>query len=290
MLSDRRKNIAIFLLPSLVMLIVTVVVPLLYSFATSFFSLDLKYKGWGEFVGLGNYFSALKDQYFMGSIKTTVIFSVIVVAIEFIVGFAIALLFNTNVKGKNFFFSIVIIPMMITPVAVGLTWRLLLHSTLGVVNWFLSLLGIAGKAWLADNATALATVIFIDVWQQISYMVLVLLAGLVSLPKEPYEAASIDGASKWQSFKFITMPLMAPTFLVAILLRLITAFKTYDLIYVLTKGGPGTSTEVVSYYIYKTAFTHLKTSKAAAMSFILLIILIPVSYIATRILKNRNEG
>ena len=290
MISDRRKNALVFLVPSLILMGITIVLPLVYSFFISFFSADLKYKGLGEFVGLGNYFSAIKDQYFMGSIKTTIIFSVIVVAIEFAIGFAIALLFNTEIKGKTIFFSIVIIPMMITPVAVGLTWRLLLHSTLGVVNWLLSFIGITGHAWLADNSTALGTVIFIDVWQQISYMVLVLLAGLVSLPKEPYEAASIDGASRWQSFRYITLPMMTPTFLVAILLRLITAFKTYDLIYVLTKGGPGTATEVVSYYIYKQAFTHLKTSKAAAMSFILLLILIPVSYIATRILRNRNEA
>jgi len=258
--------------------------PLIYAFVVSFFSADLKYKGFGEFVGFNNYITAIADELFMGSINTTFIFSIIVVAAEFLLGFAIALLFNTKIKGKEIFFSICIIPMMITPVAVGLTWRLLLHSTLGVVNWALSLIGIEGKAWLVDSNTALGTVMFIDIWQNISYMVLVLLAGLVSLPKDPYEAAAIDGASNWQCFRYVTLPLMTPTFLVAILLRFITAFKTYDLIYVLTKGGPGTSTEVVSYYIYKQAFTYLKTSKAAAMSFILLIILIPVSYLATRIM------
>ena len=120
-------------------------------------------------------------------------------------------------------------------------------------------------------------------------MVLVLLAGLVSLPTEPYEAARIDGASNRQCFRYLTLPMMAPTFSVALLLRLITAFKTYDLIYVLTKGGPGTSTEVISYHIYRQAFTYLKTGNASAMSFILVIILLPLAYLAIRLLWRRRD-
>ena len=277
------------MVPSLVILAVTIAGPLIYSFVVSFFSANLKYPGLGEFVGLKNYFDALGDEYFTGSIWTTFLFSFVVVTMEFVIGFGIALLLNTNIKGKNIFFSIIIVPMMITPIAVGLCWRLLLHNTLGIVNWLLSLIGITGKAWLGDASTALGTVMFIDIWQQVSYMVLVLMAGLVSLPKEPYDAAAIDGSTRWQSFRYLTLPLMAPTFLVAILLRAITAFKTYDLIYVLTKGGPSSSTEVISYHIYRQAFTYLETSQAAAMSFLLLLVLLPLSYLAIRILRNKSR-
>lgn len=278
----------IFMLPTVIVMGLTIGFPLIYSFITSFFSIDLKHKGWGKFVGFQNYIDAFKDTYYTGSLLRTIIFAVIVVTVEFLIGFGIALLLNTNIKGKSIYFSIIIIPMMMTPVAVGLCWRLLLHNTLGIVNWLLSFIGLQ-HSWLADNSTALGTIMFIDIWQQVSYMVLVLLAGLVSLPKEPYEAAAIDGASNLQSFKKITLPLMMPTFGVAILLRLITAFKTYDLIYVLSKGGPGTSTEVVSYYIYRTGFINLKMSSASAMSFILLLLLVPASYLTVMIMKNRSK-
>ena len=285
-----RKNFMVFMVPTIFLILLTVVAPMAYSFVLSFTNADLKYKGIGDFVGISNYIEVLSDTYFRGSILTTIIFSFVVVAVEFVIGFGIALLLNTNIKGKNVFFSIIIVPMMITPIAVGLCWRLLLHNTLGIVNWLLSLIGISGHAWLGDTATALGTVMFIDIWQQVSYMVLVLLAGLVSLPTEPYEAARIDGASNGQCFRYLTLPMMAPTFSVALLLRLITAFKTYDLIYVLTKGGPGTSTEVISYHIYRQAFTYLKTGRASAMSFILVIILLPVAYIAIRLLWRRSDS
>lgn len=288
MISEKRKNSLIFLLPTIVAMALVIALPLLYSFVVSFFSLNLKRSGLGDFVGLGNYISALRDSYYTGSLLRTVIFALIVVAVEFLIGFGIALLLNTNVKGKSVFFSIIIIPMMITPVAVGLCWRLLLHNTLGVVNWILGMIGL-NHTWLADSATALGTVMFIDIWQQVSYMVLVLLAGLVSLPKEPYEAAAIDGASRWQTLKYLTVPMMLPTFGTCLLLRIITAFKTYDLIYVLTKGGPGVSTEVVSYNIYRTAFVNLDISKASAMSFILLIILIPLAYLTVKFMRNRSK-
>ena len=286
---SRGKNYLIFMVPSIVPLLLTVVAPMVYSFVLSFTNADLKYRGIGDFVGISNYIHVLSDTYFRGSIATTFIFSFVVVAIEFVIGFGIALLLNTNIKGKNIFFSIIIVPMMITPIAVGLCWRLLLHNTLGIVNWLLRTIGLGGHAWLGDTKTALATVMFIDIWQQVSYMVLVLLAGLVSLPTEPYEAARIDGASNRQCFRYLTLPMMAPTFSVALLLRLITAFKTYDLIYVLTKGGPGTSTEVISYHIYRQAFTYLKTGNASAMSFILVIILLPLAYLAIRLLWRRRD-
>ena len=277
------------MLPSLIALMMVLALPLVYSLVTSFFDTNLKYRGLGDFVGLQNYIEVLKDTYFLDSVKTTVIFTVCVVVIEFLVGLGIGLLLNNIRKARNFYFTIIIVPMMITPIAVGLIWRLLLHSDLGIVNYVLSLIGMTGRAWLADASIALKTVMFIDIWQNVPYMVLVILAGLVTLPTEPYEAAAIDGASRLQSFFTLTVPMMIPTFSVVLLLRTITALKTYDLIFVLTRGGPGTTTEVISYHIYQQAFRYLEIGKASAMSYLLLLMIVPVAFLFIRISRNRTE-
>lgn len=289
MQTNKKKNFATFILPSIVILIAVLAIPLVYSLVVSFFDTNLKSSGLGEFVGIGNYTAALTDSYFMGSVGTTATFTIGVVIFEFLVGLAIALLLNVNVTGKSIYFSIIIIPMMITPVAVGLIWRLLLHSELGIVNYFLEMIGLSGQAWLADSSLALKTVMFIDVWQNVPYMVLVILAGLVSLPAEPYEAARVDGASMWQRFRYLTLPMMRPTFMVVILMRAITALKTYDLIYVLTKGGPGVKTEVISYHIYQEAFRNLEIGSASAMSYLLVLVIAPIAFIFIRISKNNTQ-
>lgn len=289
MLKNRKRNFAIFMLPSVLILIVVLAVPLIYSLVVSFFDTNLKSSGLGNFVGLQNYLSALTDSYFLGSMGTTFIFTAGVVCVEFAVGLGIALLLNSNVTGKNIYFSIILVPMMITPVAVGLIWRLLLHSELGIVNYLLEQIGISGQAWLADSSLALKTVMFIDVWQNVPYMVLVILAGLVSLPGEPYEAARVDGASGLQRFRYLTLPMMVPTFMVVLLMRAITALKTYDLIYVLTKGGPGVETEVISYHIYQEAFRNLEIGSASAMSYLLVLVIAPIAFIFIKISKNNTQ-
>ncbi len=285
---NKRKDFSVFMLPTLLILIIVLAIPLIYSLVVSVFDTNLKYPGLGEFVGLKNYITSLTDPYFLDSVKTTVLFTVGVVVFEFIIGLLIALLLNVDIRGKNIFFSIIIIPMMITPIAVGLTWRLLLHSDLGIVNYLLTLIGISKQAWLADSSLALKTVMFIDIWQQVPYMVLVILAGLVSLPTEPYEAAVVDGASRIKKFFYLTLPMMMPTFTVVILLRTITALKTYDLVYVLTKGGPGVETEVISYHIYQQAFRYLEIGKASAMSYILLLSIIPIAILFVKFTKNKT--
>lgn len=289
MCKKSNRSFMTFMLPTLIVLLIVLAVPMVYSLAVSFFDTNLKHQGIGNFVGLKNYISALTDKYFVSSAWTTLVFTIGVVIFEFLLGLGIALLLNTNVRGKSIYFSIIIIPMMITPVAVGLTWRLLLHSELGIVNYVLGLLGLSGKAWLAESKLALPTVMFIDIWQNVSYMVLVLQAGLVSLPLEPYEAAKADGASSLQSFRYLTIPMMMPTFMTVLLMRAISALKTYDLIYVLTKGGPGVSTEVISYHIYQEAFRNLELGSASAMSYLLVLVIIPIAICFIKISKNKNS-
>lgn len=289
MLSEKRKSFLVFFVPSMIVLAATVLYPLVYSLTMSFTSSSLKRRGPGDFVGLDNYIRIFHDAYFIKSAWTTVVFTVLVVTLEFVFGLLVALMLNRIRRGKKLIFTIIIIPMLITPVAVGLIWRLLLHPDLGIVNYLLGLIGIGGRAWLGDASLAMFTVVMIDIWHQVPFMILLLLAGLVSLPGEPYEAARIDGAGRLQTFRMITVPLMKETMVVAILFRVITAIKTYDLIFVLTKGGPGTTTEVISYHIYKQAYTFLNTGYASAMSYLLLLIILLLSIVFVRVSKGGSQ-
>ena len=284
-----RRDFASFMMPALIVLIMVLAVPLVYDVLVSFFDKSLKYPGLGNFIGLKNYINDLHNDEFTGSVVTTWIFTIGVVSIEFLLGLFIALGLNALGKGKNLIFTIIIIPMMITPVAVGLTWRLMLHSQLGIINYLLSFFGVPKIAWLGDSRLALPTVMFVDIWQNIPYMVLVLMAGLVTLPREPFEAASIDGASRSQSFFRLTIPMMMPTFSVVILLRAIMSFKTYDLIYVMTRGGPGTVTQVISYTIYNQAYRYLNTGTAASMSIYLVLMIIPIAFLFLWLSRNRED-
>lgn len=289
MLSEKRKLFLIFFIPSMIVLAATVLYPLVYSLIMSFTDSSLKYKGLGDFVGLDNYIRVFHDTHFMKSSWTTAVFTVLVVSLEFAFGLLVALMLNQVKRGKKLFFTIIIIPMLITPVAVGLIWRLLLHPDLGIVNYLLGLIGMGGHAWLGDAKSAMFTVVLIDIWHQVPFMILLLLAGLVSLPGEPYEAAKIDGAGRLQTFWRVTVPLMKETMVVAVLFRIITAIKTYDLIFVLTKGGPGTSTEVISYHIYKQAYTFLDTGYASAMSYLLLLVILLLSIVFVRASRGKAQ-
>ena len=283
------KNAAILFFPAVICIGAVVIFPLFYSLVLSFTDTNLRARGMGTFIGLENYITALTDEYFLKSIVTTLQYTVVSVIAELCVGYMIAGLLNKVKKGREFFFSIIIIPMMISCVAVGMIWRLLLHPELGIVNYLIELLGGTGRAWYGDAKYALGTLIFIDVWQETPYMTLLILAGLVSLPKDPYEAARIEVANVFQTFQKITLPLMKPTLIVATLLRAIGALKTYDLVYVITKGGPGTSTEVMTYNIYKQAYQYLNTGRAAAMSYILLAIILVISIFFVRIGQEKQE-
>lgn len=281
------KDTAILFLPAMICIAGVIIFPLVYSFVLSFTDTNLRSGGIGKFVGLNNYVTALTDEYFLKAILTTIKYTIIAVVFELCLGYFIASLLNRVGRGREFFFSIIIIPMMISSVAVGMIWRLLLHPNLGIVNYIIECLGGIGRAWYGDAKYALGTLIFIDVWQETPYMTLLILAGLVSLPKDPYEAAFIEGANSHQVFTKITLPLMKPTLVVAALLRSIGALKTYDIVYVVTKGGPGISTEVMAYNIYKQAYQYLNTGRAAAMSYILLIIILVISICFMRL--NRNN-
>jgi multiple sugar transport system permease protein len=259
--------------PTVLILVAIVLVPLLFSLAVSFFRYTFVEPGFHTFALFENFRSAFRDAYFWNTMRVTLVFVALVVPLEFALGFIVSLLLNRDIKMKGLYYTILTIPMVMSPVAVGLIWRMLLHPDLGVVNYVLGRIGIPPVNWFASSRMALWTIVFVDIWHQVSFMILILLAGLSSLPRDVYEAAYIDGAGDLQTLLRITIPLMKPVISIAVLIRTIFAFKTYDLIYIMTRGGPGTSTEIISYFIYKRTFMGLDLSQASAISYVLLAVI-----------------
>lgn len=273
------------IVPALIAIWLVIGFPLLYALYISFHDFIISQGGIGAF-NWTNYFDIFKDKQLLGASKNTVILTLSVVTLEFLIAFGLALLLNNKrIKGRNVFLLILLIPMLMPPITVGLIWRLLLHPELGIINYSLGLVHLPQPAWLGDPSLAMITVIIVDIWHETSFLILILLAGLTALPDELYEAAMIDGANTTQKFRYLTIPLMMPTILVAILIRLIAALKTYDLIYILTRGGPGVSTETISYYIYRVAFVFLDMGKSSAMSFLLLLLIVILTILLMRAMR-----
>jgi len=202
----------------------------------------------------------------------TIKFTIGSLTVELILGYILASSLVKIPKFRNIFISVLMVPMMISPIAVGLLWRLLLHPDLGIVNYFLDLIGIGGRPWLAVQSTALATVVFIEVWQWTPFVMILIYAGLLSMPEEPFEAATIDGASNWQQFRYLTLPFLRYVIIVTAMLRVIDLIKTYDLIFILTRGGPGSSTETFAFYVFYLGFIKLNLGQAAAASYLFVVI------------------
>lgn len=285
----KRKTGIKFITPTIVTLSLVIFFPLLFSFGISFFRYTFINPSFDNFVFLDNFIGAFQDQYFWNSMKVTLVFVGLVVPLEFLVGYTISLLINRDIKFKSLFYIILTIPMVMSPVAVGLIWKVLLHPDMGVVNYFMSVLGLPYVNWLGSSKFAIVSLVLVDIWHQVSFMILILLAGLASLPKEPQEAAIIDGANWFQILIYITTALMKPIIMVAVLMRVILAFRTYDLIYVMTKGGPGISTDIISYFIYKKTFMGLDLSQASAISYLLLLVVMIIVVILFRQMVKNDE-
>jgi multiple sugar transport system permease protein len=273
---DRRFGWALTL-PGLVALSLIVLFPLLFTIFTSAFDYTLLHRRYDTFVGLENYRQAFAANYFGESLWVTVKFVVAVVCLEFLIGFTVALMLNTVTWFRGIYYLILLMPLLINPVVVALIWRMFLHPELGIVNYLLSLVGIGTVNWLGDAKIAFWTVVLVDIWHQVSFMIVLLLAGLSALPREPYEAARMDGASTLQAFFHVTLPLMRPVIVVTLLIRLIFAVKTFDLVFIMTRGGPGTSTDLISYFIYRSAFYGLNIGQASAISVVLLVIVLALT-------------
>ena len=284
------KQKYLFLLPGLLVLIAILIFPVV-------FTVRLSLSGWDSFnpglsyVGLENYIRLFTDDArFWQAFGRLSLLSVTTVLIQYVLGFALALLVWENIRFKRFFRVLFLIPMMSTPVIMTVIWRTIFHESLGPINDFLSVFGFAPQ-WLSNDVLAKISVMIVEVWQWTPFMFLLLLAGLLSLPKEPYLAAEVDGAGPVRKFIYVTFPMMAPISIGAIIIRLIEASKIMDTIYVMTSGGPGTSTETSSFYIFIKGLREFQMGYSAAMSFTYLVIMIiSLTIIANLLVKIFVKG
>ena len=272
--------------PTLAVLLALSIYPLVYSIKISLQAESAAGVRWS----LQNFARLASDHFFLTALVHTFVYSAIALTIEFLLGLALAMLLNGRVRGRSAFRAALLVPMMLPAVVVGVVWRLMLNPNFGAINGTLKGWGMNTDSltWTASPKLAMASVIVADVWQWTPFMFLILLAGLQAIPQEPYEAALIDGSSTWQTFCHVTLPLLKPAILIALLLRTMDLLRVFDQIFILTEGGPGFATETASLYIYRTAFRFSNFGYAAAMSFVLLAItnVISVGYI--RLLQTRE--
>lgn len=278
----------LFILPTILTLLAILVYPMVNSLVYSFQSFNLLRPDAQSFVGLDNYARLLSSPQFWKSLRVTLIFTIIGVSLEFIFGMALALLLNRDLLGRRIVRTVILIPFFSTPVVVALAWKLMLHTEFGMVNYLLSLAGLQAQNWLGPGL-ALPSLITVEVWQHTSFVILILLAGLQALPHEPYEAATIDGANRWQLFVHITLPLLKPVILVTLVFRTMFTLRIFDTIWVLTGGGPADETRTFSIGIYLSGFRQFDIGTGAALSWILLLITMAISLIYWRYLSTDVE-
>jgi multiple sugar transport system permease protein len=248
--------------PAVLLLLALTIYPLIYSVKVSL-------TGPAGF-SLANYARLVHDRFFLQALAQTLLYTTVALAIEFVLGFALALLIDSLPHGRGFFRAGLLAPMLLPPVVVAVIWRLIYNPQFGVLNGMLRGFGVntSGLTWTSGEGSALASVILVDVWEWTPFLFLLLSAGLQALPPEPLEAARLDGASAWQMFRDIVVPLLKPVIVLAILLRAMDLLRIFDQVFILTQGGPGFATETVSLYIYRTAFRFFNFGYAAAMSFL----------------------
>lgn len=266
-----RAMPALMLAPALVVLAALTLFPIGYVIYLSLTDLGVNTPD-GAFTGLDNYSAIFSDTAFWDSVRVTGGFTGGTVAVEFLLGFGIALLLNRALRGLALVRTLMLLPMVMTPVIVALTWRMLYSPTYGVFDYVLSRLGLAQPDWLGDSHVALVAVIAVDVWQWTPFMFLLLTAGLHSLPTEPFEAARVDGAGHLSVFRYLTLPLMRNIIIIALIFRAIDAFDTFDIIWVLTNGGPGTATQTLTIYSYFQSFRWFNFGYGAALSVLMLVV------------------
>ena len=292
---EKIRNIPLgilLIMPSLILIIVTLIGPFFYSLYISFYNWNITRPDLGQiFVGFGNYKELVFSRDFWRVLSITSYFVAVSVGLEILLGLGIALLLNKKFFGRSQIRSILIVPWAIPYVAAGVIWLWMFNANYGVINGLLTEIGVLNNyvSWLGTPFRALNVVIIPEIWKNTPFVIILFLATLQSIPNTYYEAAKVDGANVWNQFKNVTLPLLKPTLLTVLVLRTMWAFKIYDLIYVLTKGGPAGGTEVISYRIYRMAFGYLNFGGGAALSFILTLIILAISFIYTKLLYTEVE-
>lgn len=273
--NDRRAG-WLFIAPAAIVLLLMLAFPFAYTAYLSFHE-------WfaagppPRFNGVQNYVALLADARFLSALARTLVFTALAVTVEVGLGIALALMFARPFIGRGAARTIFLLPMVATPVAISLVWLLMFDPATGVLNYLLKLLGLGPSLWANDSFLALPALVLVDVWQWTPIVMLMVLGGLTALPEDPFEAARIDGASGWQIFRYLTLPMLRPYIVVAALFRGIDALKTFDSIYVITRGGPGFASETLNLYIYATAFDYLHFGYSSAMLVIFFLIVLALS-------------
>ena len=278
-----------FLLPAYAAIGLIVGVPTVYSLYLSFHQLKLTtFQKGVQFVGLDNYAQATGDPAFWHSMHVTVLFTLVALAIEVLLGLGLAVLLDQEFRGRRSIRILILLPMFVTNVVVGLIWRILLSYDFGVVNWLFSLVGISKVAWLGDPGLALWSLVVVDIWNTTAFVALILLAGLQAIPDEPRQAARVDGASAWQTFRLVTFPLLRPVLFVAVVWRTIDLFRIFDVVFSLTGGGPYNATETISLFAYRQGFASFNLGFASAVSYLLILALVIILAVEARVLGRRT--
>ena len=261
-----------FVVPALVVVLAIIIFPWVF---TIWMSLnEWKVGSPTTFVGFSNYLRLTSDPRFIEAVGHTMVYTLLSVLLPLILGTFAAVVFHQKFAGRGFLRGIFIMPMMATPVAIALVWTMMFHPQLGVLNYLLSLVGIPAQLWVFHPATVIPSLVLVETWQWTPLVMLIVLGGLAAIPTEPYESAQIDGASFWQVFRFITLPLIMPFLFIAGMIRMIDAVKSFDIIFAITQGGPGSASETINIYLYSVAFSYydLGYGSAIAVVFFLLIV------------------
>jgi len=276
----------LFVIPTIVFLILINIFPLLYSLILSFADYSAISGKSPDFIGIQNYREILNDPHIWKSLYITMKYVIISVCGQLVVGFGIALLLNRAIPFKGTITTLLMLPMMMSMAIVGLFWKLLYSPSWGIINY---MLGLEKFVWISNPKMALLAIAITDIWMWSPFVMLLSLAGLSAIPQHLYEAAAIDRASRWFTFRRITLPLVTPLLMIAVIFRTMEAFKTFDLAFIMTGGGPGTATEMIAIKLYNMAFPQWQTGKSCALAYILLIMIIGISNIYIKYLNKAKE-
>jgi multiple sugar transport system permease protein len=271
----RRDKYLRFAVPAVVVIVAVIIFPWVF---TVFMSLhDWQVASPRQWVGLDNYIALLGDERFRAAVGRTFVYTVLAVAAPTLIGIAAAVVFHQEFPFRGILRSIYILPMVATPVAIALVWTMMFNPQLGVLNYLLSLVGLPPSLWVYSPRTVIPSLVLVETWQWTPLVMLIVLGGLATLPSEPLESAVIDGASPWQIFRDISLPLILPFIMVAVVLRTIDALKAFDTIFTITQGGPGTASETINIYLYLQAFAFFRIGHASAVVMVFFVIIVACS-------------
>ena len=284
---DRRQAFA-YPAPAVVTLFLIVIIPIVFNLYLAFTKWTIGL-GQPRFIGLGNFIELLSDERVLNGVKVMIYFSGLSLSLEMVLGLLIAVYFNRQFKGSEVVQAIYILPFAATPVAVALIWRIMLNPEIGVLNYLLQSVGLPGSLWVSSPKTVIPALVMVDVWKWTPMITLIVLAGLKSLPHEPYEAAQIDGASALQIFWYITLPLIRPVLIAAMMLRSLDNLKEFDMLYTITQGGPGIASETLYLYSYNVGFSFFKAGYGSALMVVVFLIVLVFNVVMNR-LRLRAES